>query len=64
MNNIFKGSVKITNKTKDKLKFASILFNLSNGVTPTINEDKFMDEQISKLNLLKIDTDYEIKFDL
>jgi hypothetical protein len=64
MNNIFKGSVKITNKTKDKLKFVSILFNLSNGVNPAINEDKFIDEQISKLNLLKIDTDYEIKFDL
>lgn len=64
MKNINVGSVKIMNETKDKIKFISIISNLSNGIKPTVNEDKFIDEQISKLNLLVIDTDYEIKFDL
>jgi len=63
MKNIIKGSIKITNESKDNVKFVSILLNLSNGVNPTIDEDKFLDEQISKLNLLKINTDYELKFD-
>jgi hypothetical protein len=63
MKNINIGSLKVTNEFKDKLKFVSILSNLSNGINPSIEEDKFIDEQLSKLKLLEINTDYELKFD-
>jgi hypothetical protein len=63
MKNINIGSLKVTNEFKDKLKFVSILSNLSNGIKPSIEEDKFIDEQLSKLKLLEINTDYELKFD-
>jgi hypothetical protein len=64
MKNITLGSVKMMNETNNKIKFISILSNLSSGINPTTDEDRFIDEQISKLNLLEIDTNFEIKFDL
>jgi len=63
MENINTGSVKIMNESKDKIKFMSILLNLSNGIKPTKDEDEFIGKQISKLNLLVIDTSYELKFE-
>lgn len=64
MKNILKGSIfiKENKKNDENVKFLSILFKVNQNEIPSEDEDKFINNKLSELNLLTIDTNYIIEF--